>query len=102
MRLRRKTLRTAPVGGRKPGGGAPAAGAPAAGGGRRTGAAVTCGRGIIMPGVGPPTPRAGPARPCGHAQHRVVACRSHGQQNHWEQKVGEQKISNSHAKLNIG
>lgn len=28
------------------------------------GAAETWGRGSIMPGAGPPTPRAGPARPC--------------------------------------
>lgn len=43
--------------------GAPAAGA-AAGAGRMTGAADTWGRGSIMPGAGPPTPRAGAPKPC--------------------------------------
>lgn len=32
-------------------------------GGRMTGGACTWGRGSIMPGAGPPTPLAGPARP---------------------------------------
>ena len=49
-------------------GGIPDPGGPAAGGaaagGRMTGAALTCGRGSIWPGAGPPMPRAGPARPC--------------------------------------
>lgn len=48
--------------GRYPGGGPPMGG-PAAGGGLIMGAALICGRGAIMPGVGPPTPRAGPDRP---------------------------------------
>lgn len=41
-----------------PGGGAP-------GGGRIMGGAANEGRGIIMPGAGPPTPRAGPDKPAG-------------------------------------
>ena len=32
------------------------------------GAAETWGRGSIMPGAGPPTPLAGPARPCTQPQ----------------------------------
>ena len=42
-----------------PGGGIPGRG----GGGRIIGAADTWGLGIIIPGAGPPTPRAGPASP---------------------------------------
>ncbi len=56
-------------GGRKPGGGPPPGrgGPPAEGAepgdGRMTGAPCTCGRGIIMPGDGPPMPCTGPVRP---------------------------------------
>ena len=59
-----------PIGGRM-GGGIPGLGPPAAGGGipGRTGYGgmppTPWGRGCIAPGAGPPTPIAGPARPCG-------------------------------------
>ena len=39
------------------------------------GAAETWGRGSIMPGAGPPTPRAGPARPCTQPQPLQWVCR---------------------------
>jgi len=37
--------------------------------------ALTCGRGIIMPGAGPPTPLAGPAKPCVNRNAR--SCNEH-------------------------
>ena len=46
-----------------------------AGGGRIIGAALICGRGAIMPGVGPPTPRAGPDRPCAQNMHKALLSR---------------------------
>lgn len=52
-------------GGTIPGGIIPGGGMP--GGGRMTGAPAICGRGSIVPGAGPPTPRAGPAKPAGAA-----------------------------------